>query len=57
MPSLREWIFWRILMYMCFYSDTRVLAPEDVSVHSNLEIPEFDPETTVLLFPSEVWGS
>eukprot|EP01086_Lenisia_limosa_P001562 TRINITY_DN13082_c0_g1_i1.p1 TRINITY_DN13082_c0_g1~~TRINITY_DN13082_c0_g1_i1.p1 ORF type:complete len:253 (+),score=16.71 TRINITY_DN13082_c0_g1_i1:58-816(+) len=31
----------------------KVLAPEDVSVHSNLEIPEFDPETTVLLFPSE----
>jgi len=32
---------------------SKILAPENVTIHNNLEISPFDLDTTILLFPSE----
>ena len=32
---------------------SKVLAPDHVTIHSELEAPEFDFESTILLFPDE----
>ena len=32
---------------------SRVLAPDHVTIHSDLEPPKFDTESTILLFPDE----
>lgn len=32
---------------------SKVIAHENVTIHNSLEVPEFDQESTILLFPKE----